>query len=75
MNEQIITTGNLAALDSAVDAVEQPKMILVSKWWLDFRQADKRKRGRMIRKRRKQRAMGLPINDGNLSPFESLKGK
>lgn len=54
MKQQIITTGNLAALDSAIDAVEQPKMMAVSKWWFDFWQADKRKRGRLIKQARRK---------------------
>lgn len=70
MSEQV-TTANLAALDAAIDAVAEPRFIVVSQWIADFICADKRKRGRMIRKRRKQRKMGLPINDGPLSVFES----
>lgn len=71
--EQVVSTANLAALDTAIDAVAEPRFIVVSQWIADFIRADKRKRGRLIRKRRKQRKIGLPINDGPLYIFESLK--
>lgn len=45
---------NFEALDAAIDAVEQPKMIAISKWWLEFWRADKRQRGRLIREARRK---------------------
>lgn len=54
MKQQIITIGVLAALDAAIDAVEQPTHVIVSLWWMDFWQSDKRKRCRLIRQARRK---------------------
>lgn len=54
MIEHKITDANLASLDAATDAEQPPKMILVLKWWLDYMEADRRKRGRLIRQRRRK---------------------
>jgi DNA invertase Pin-like site-specific DNA recombinase len=54
--EQVATTAKLAALDAAIDAVENPRFIAINSWLAEFYRADKRKRGRMIRQKRKRQA-------------------
>ena len=74
MNNEI-TAANLAALDAAIDAVESPRYILVNKWWLDFLNADKRKRGRLIRQRRKKLELEKHGVETSLSVWVELKNK
>lgn len=45
---------NFETLDAAIDSIEQPKMIAISKWWFEFWRADKRKRGRLVRQARRK---------------------
>lgn len=72
MNKQV-TIANLAALDAALDAVQQPKMMVVSRWWFEFWQADKRKRGRLIRQARRKIKLEKNGINTDLSVFVELK--
>lgn len=67
---------NLEELDRVIDAIENPKFIVVSKWWAEFIKADKRKRGRLIRNRRKKTDIKLTELDADLCYLlESNKNK
>lgn len=48
---------NLKELDEILDAIERPKYILMNQWLAEFLKSDKRKRGRMMRQKRKREAM------------------
>lgn len=47
----------LKELDKILDAIERPKYILMNQWFAEYLKGDKRKRGRMIRQKRKREAM------------------